>query len=81
MAAAAPAAPTTGPSTRPSDLASSLPSGGTALLWFRNDLRTDDHPGLTAAAASSLRQLLPVYVVDPAQLAHMAFTPGGPEGA
>lgn len=37
-----------------------------ALLWFRNDLRTDDHPALNAAAASGA-PVLAVYVLDETQ--------------
>lgn len=39
-------------------------AGTTALLWFKQDLRTDDHPGLIAAAARH-RSVVPVYVFDP----------------
>ncbi|XP_054811010.1 uncharacterized protein LOC129312411 [Prosopis cineraria] len=35
---------------------------GTAILWFKHDLRVDDHPGL--AAASKFRALVPVYIFD-----------------
>ncbi|KAK2975852.1 hypothetical protein RJ640_022869, partial [Escallonia rubra] len=35
---------------------------GTALLWFKHDLRIDDHPGLVAAAR--YRALVPFYVFD-----------------
>jgi len=34
------------------------------LLWFKQDLRLDDHPALQAGL--SARQLLPLYVLDPA---------------
>ena len=34
-----------------------------AILWFKHDLRLDDHPGV--AAASAFKQVLPVYVFDP----------------
>ncbi|KAI7756989.1 hypothetical protein M8C21_004424 [Ambrosia artemisiifolia] len=34
----------------------------TALLWYKNDLRVDDHPGLIAA--SKHKALLPLYVFD-----------------
>jgi len=34
-----------------------------ALLWFKHDLRLDDHPGV--AAASAYKEVLPVYVFDP----------------
>jgi deoxyribodipyrimidine photo-lyase len=35
----------------------------TALLWFRNDLRLDDNPALTAALAGA-DEILPVYILD-----------------
>ncbi|KAG2443487.1 hypothetical protein HXX76_001840 [Chlamydomonas incerta] len=62
-------------------------AAGPVLVWFRNDLRLDDHPGLTAAAAAcragsgsgSGRALLPLYVLDPERLSHLAYMPGGPE--
>lgn len=34
------------------------------ILWFRRDLRLDDHPMLAAALATG-RPLLPVFVLDP----------------
>jgi deoxyribodipyrimidine photo-lyase len=34
-----------------------------AILWFRNDLRLDDHPALRAATRSD-RPVLPVYILD-----------------
>ncbi|PZW63677.1 deoxyribodipyrimidine photo-lyase [Pseudomonas sp. URMO17WK12:I1] len=37
-----------------------------ALLWFKQDLRLDDHPALQSALASNC--LLPLYVLDPALL-------------
>ncbi|XP_057952772.1 uncharacterized protein LOC131146933 [Malania oleifera] len=37
---------------------------GVAVLWFKQDLRLDDHPGLVAAAAQH-RTILPLYVFDP----------------
>ncbi|KAG2443194.1 hypothetical protein HYH02_009271 [Chlamydomonas schloesseri] len=67
-------------------------AAGPVLVWFRNDLRVDDHPGLAAAAAAcraagpgsgsgsgSGRALLPLYVLDPERLSHLAYMPGGPE--
>ena len=36
------------------------------LLWFKQDLRLDDHPALQAARGADA--LLPVYILDPAQL-------------
>ncbi|XP_045832181.1 uncharacterized protein LOC123923534 isoform X1 [Trifolium pratense] len=37
-------------------------SADTAILWFKHDLRTDDHPGLLAA--SKFQSIVPVYVFD-----------------
>lgn len=37
-----------------------------ALLWFKQDLRLDDHPALQASLTAEC--LLPVYVLDPVQL-------------
>ncbi len=34
-----------------------------ALLWFRRDLRIDDHPALAAAAAHG--EVVPLFVIDP----------------
>jgi deoxyribodipyrimidine photo-lyase len=39
-----------------------------AILWFRRDLRLDDHPALLAAAAGG-RQVLGLFVLDPVLLA------------
>jgi deoxyribodipyrimidine photo-lyase len=43
------------------------------LLWFKRDLRIDDHPALAHAAAAG--PVLPVYVVEPAywQLADTSY--------
>lgn len=38
-----------------------------ALLWFKQDLRLDDHPALQAGLGADC--LLPVYILDPQQLA------------
>ncbi|CAM6084786.1 unnamed protein product [Calypogeia fissa] len=40
---------------------------GTAVVWFKRDLRLDDHPGLMAAI--SYEKMLPLYVFDPVLLA------------
>lgn len=37
-------------------------SPGTAILWYKHDLRVEDHPGLVAA--SSHRCVVPLYVFD-----------------
>ncbi|MDX1367558.1 DASH family cryptochrome [Pseudomonas sp.] len=42
-----------------------------ALLWFKQDLRLDDHPALQAGLSAEC--LLPVFVFDPAQLQLCAF--------
>ncbi|MEW1951867.1 deoxyribodipyrimidine photo-lyase [Terrabacter sp. NPDC080008] len=39
-------------------------SNGTAILWFRRDLRLSDHPALLAAVESGAH-VLPVFVLDP----------------
>ncbi|XP_022928782.1 uncharacterized protein LOC111435603 isoform X1 [Cucurbita moschata] len=38
-------------------------AGGLALLWFKHDLRIDDHPALHAAA-SQFPALIPLYIFD-----------------
>jgi deoxyribodipyrimidine photo-lyase len=42
-----------------------------SLLWFKQDLRLDDHPALQAGL--NAKCLLPVYVLDPAQLQSSVF--------
>ncbi|XP_020571649.1 uncharacterized protein LOC110018628 [Phalaenopsis equestris] len=37
---------------------------GAAVVWYKHDLRVDDHPGLVAAA-SQLQSVVPLYVFDP----------------
>jgi deoxyribodipyrimidine photo-lyase len=37
---------------------------GTAIVWFRRDLRVHDHPALTAAHREAER-VVPVFVLDP----------------
>ncbi|XP_057482118.1 uncharacterized protein LOC130769025 isoform X2 [Actinidia eriantha] len=37
-------------------------TAGAAVLWFKHDLRLDDHPGLVAA--SRFRKVVPLYVFD-----------------
>jgi hypothetical protein len=41
-------------------------SGGAAaaVVWFKHDLRLDDHPGLVAACAERRRPVVPLYVFD-----------------
>ncbi|CAM6095775.1 unnamed protein product [Calypogeia fissa] len=44
----------------------SVRRGSTAVVWFKRDLRLDDHPGLMAATA--YEKVLPLYVFDPVLL-------------
>ena len=48
-----------------------------AVLWFKNDLRVIDHPGLQTVA--HLEHLTPCYLLDPALLTGLASRPAGPE--
>lgn len=41
------------------------------MVWFKHDLRIDDHPGLTAAVAEPRRPVVPLYVFDRRILAGM----------
>ncbi|XP_024964843.1 uncharacterized protein LOC112505125 isoform X2 [Cynara cardunculus var. scolymus] len=43
-------------------------STGAALLWYKNDLRVDDHPGLIAALQHT--EVVPLYVFDHRILRH-----------
>ncbi|ESQ54774.1 hypothetical protein EUTSA_v10024578mg [Eutrema salsugineum] len=43
-------------------LSSAATEGSTAVVWFKHDLRVDDHPGLLAA--SKYRAVIPLYVLD-----------------
>lgn len=55
-------------------------SGSSAILWFKQDLRVDDHPGLVQA--SKYPSLVPLYVFDrrilscesSSSLAHLLFS-------
>ncbi|BBN19275.1 hypothetical protein MPTK1_8g09280 [Marchantia polymorpha subsp. ruderalis] len=42
----------------------------TAVVWFKRDLRIDDHPGL--ATASSYSHVIPLFVYDPVLLSGMS---------
>jgi deoxyribodipyrimidine photo-lyase len=46
--------------------------GGVVLLWFRSDLRLDDHPALSAALEEG-SSVLPVYCFDPRQFGKTSF--------
>jgi hypothetical protein len=39
-------------------------NGAAAVVWFKHDLRVDDHPGLVAACAERRRPVVPLYVFD-----------------
>ncbi|KAF7066854.1 hypothetical protein CFC21_072782 [Triticum aestivum] len=43
---------------------SAVSDGGAAVVWFKHDLRLDDHPGLVAACAEPSRPVVPLYVFD-----------------
>lgn len=43
---------------------------GPAIVWYKHDLRIDDHPGLLAA--SQHRTLVPLYVFDHRILSRMS---------
>jgi hypothetical protein len=45
--------------------------GAAAVVWFKHDLRIDDHPGLAAAVAEPRRPVVPLYVFDRRILAGM----------
>lgn len=53
---------------------------GPVLVWHKHDLRTEDHPGLLAAAAAGA-PVVPVFCLDPRLYAPLALQPGGVEGA
>ena len=54
------------------------------LLWYKRDLRLDDHPGwqhsLEAGADGSAAAPLPVFVFDPLRYAPLVLPVGGAEG-
>ena len=39
----------------------------TSIIWFRRDLRINDHPALLAAIESS-DQILPLFILDKTQI-------------
>jgi hypothetical protein len=49
-------------------------------VWFKHDLRTDDHPGLLSAAAAAA-PVAPCYCFDERLYGHLLRTPLGFEGA
>ncbi|MEW5309306.1 MAG: hypothetical protein WDW38_001201 [Sanguina aurantia] len=57
-------------------------SSAPIMVLLSNDLRMDDHPGLTAAAAAATASkvaVVPLLVLDPAKLWHLLHAPAGPE--
>lgn len=48
-------------------------------IWFKHDLRVDDHPGLQTALSSG-KEIVPVFCFDPAQLLHLLRAPHGLQG-
>ena len=44
-----------------------MPKGKVAIIWFRRDLRINDHPALLAAVESS-EQVIPIFILDKAQI-------------
>ncbi|PKA60722.1 Cryptochrome DASH, chloroplastic/mitochondrial [Apostasia shenzhenica] len=44
---------------------------GAAVVWYKHDLRLDDHPGLVAAA-SQHRTVVPLYVFDPRMISGLS---------
>ena len=47
-------------------------------VWFKQDLRTDDHPGLKLADDAA--SVLPVFCFDPALYTQLLRTPNGLQG-
>ncbi|XP_021730318.1 uncharacterized protein LOC110697260 [Chenopodium quinoa] len=50
--------------TKPQLAAQTNNNGGAAVVWFKHDLRIDDHPGIVSAA-SNYSNVVPIYVFDP----------------
>ena len=44
-----------------------MPKGKVAIIWFRRDLRINDHPALLAAVESA-EQVIPIFIFDKAQI-------------
>ena len=44
-----------------------MPKGKVAIIWFRRDLRINDHPALLAAVESA-EQVIPLFILDKAQI-------------
>ena len=54
--------------------------GAGLQVWFKQDLRLDDHPGLAQALAADA-PLAPLFCFDPALYGHLLHAPFGLEGA
>lgn len=54
-------------------------SSGPTLLWYKHDLRIDDHPGLHQALENG-SNIIPIFCFDPAKYAGIAQTPSGAKG-
>ena len=48
-------------------------------IWFKHDLRLDDHPGLQKALTAG-NDVIPVFCFDAAQLLHLLRVPHGLPG-
>ena len=44
-----------------------MPKGKVAIIWFRRDLRINDHPALLTAVESS-EQVIPLFILDKTQI-------------
>ena len=44
-----------------------MPKGKVAIIWFRRDLRINDHPALLAAVESA-EQVIPLFILDKTQI-------------
>ena len=47
-------------------------------VWYKHDLRVDDHPGLVQAAVDG--SMVAAVVLDPSMYSHLLATPCGVEG-
>ena len=45
-----------------------MPKSKVTVMWFRRDLRINDHPALLAATESG-EQVIPIFILDKAQIA------------
>lgn len=49
------------------------------VVWFKHDLRADDHPGLVQAAQSG-SPIVALFCFDPKLYGPLAYLPGGAQG-